>query len=802
MKFKPRWIKVLRDLMFNKSRTALVVISIAVGVTAIGMVMGAQSVINEDLPRDFFAINPASAIVFTLTTFDDDAVQAIRDLPEVEEAQGRRTIVVPFRTPNGNWRNMQLYALPDFEDIRINQLKPQEGAWPPEEGEILIERSAFVPNLGFDGIDIGDSVTIKAPNGKEKTLRIVGTAHDLNQFPPQLAQSAFGYISFDTLDLLAEPREFNQLEFIVAENKLDEDHVKVVSDLVQDELEARGVSVVFVLAFPPGEPPFQSFIAGISTLLVVMGFLSLGLSGFLIINTLAAILTQQVRQIGIMKAVGGRTHQLVWMYFGMVVVFGLLAVIIAIPLGALGAGGLAGILGFFFNFDVRGFAINPQVVVVQVLISLLVPLLAAIYPIIRGTRTTVREAISDHSMGKGQFGTRPIDLFIVGLRRVIPGIKRPEQISLRNTFRRKGRLILTLMTLSLASVIFISILSIRASLQQTLDEALGYFDFDVQIRFSRPYRAERLTREGLGFDEVSEAEVWGFGGGRRVRPDGSESDNIIIQAPPADSVMIEPVMLEGRWIEPNDTNAIVINNDVLRNEDDLTVGSRVTLSINGRDSDWVVVGIARSSFPQPAIYTNAEYFSRATNLVGRGQAVLLKTTPETDLSQFSSIIETHYRDRGFRVEETQTVDQARSILTLFFNIPILFMLAMAVVLGIVGGLGLMGTMSINVIERLREIGVMRAIGASNWSVLWIVLLEGMVIGFLSWLIGGVVALPLSRVLTEQAGQLLLQSSPSYIFSVPGTIGWLVIVILLAVVASFLPARSASKVTVREVLSYE
>jgi putative ABC transport system permease protein len=150
----------------------------------------------------------------------------------------------------------------------------------------------------------------------------------------------------------------------------------------------------------------------------------------------------------------------------------------------------------------------------------------------------------------------------------------------------------------------------------------------------------------------------------------------------------------------------------------------------------------------------------------------------------------------------QTIAQLRTLISTSFDVIIAFLLAMAVLLGIVGGLGLMGTMSINVLERTREIGVMRAIGASNNSILRIVLLEGAVIGLISWIIGGIVAIPAGAVLTSTLGQVLLQSEPTYIFSVSGAVLWLGIVLILAVVASFLPARRASSLTVREVLSYE
>lgn len=796
----PRWRKVIRDLWINKTRTLLVIISIAVGVTAIGMVLGSQGIIDRDLPRAFQAIEPASATVFAISNFDEDTVSNIEAMDEIAVAEGRRVVVVRFQTEEGEWRNLQLFAIPDFEEMGINKLTPEEGVWPPPEGGILIERSAFVDTLGFAGLEFGDELVIEPPNGRELALTIVGTTHDLNQFPPQLSQTPYGYISFETLEEMGEARAFNMLNFVVAEKQDDLDHIKSVSNLVQDRLEDAGISVIFVLSFPPGEHPLQSFLDAMSTLLLALGGLAVLLSGFLIVNTLSAILAQQVRQIGIMKAIGARTVQLTVMYFAMVLVFGILAVIISIPLGTLGATQLATLLGNFLNFDVRTFAFDPFVALIQLGIGLTIPIAAAIYPIVKGTRTTVREAISEYGVGKGQFGSNRIDLFVVGLRRLVP-MERPTQISLRNTFRRKGRLILTLTTLSLATCIFISIMTIRASLQQTLDDALAYFDFDVQVQFSRPYRVERIRGVALEVEGVNAAESWGFAGARRSRPDGSESDNIIVYAPPADSEMIAPTLLEGRWLRPEDTNAIVINNDVLRTED-VAIGDTVTLKIDGRKREWVIVGLVRSSFPQPSLFINYDYFGRAVNQVGLGQVIIIRTEDGYTQPEVATSLEQMYRENGYRVEAVQTVDDLRTAISLFFNIVIIFLLFMALLLGVVGGLGLMGTMSINVIERLREIGVMRAIGASDRSVLRIVLIEGAIIGLLSWLIGGIIALPLSRLITIQVGLLLLQAPPSYIFSIWGTVAWLLIVIILAIVASFLPARSASQITVREVLSYE
>jgi putative ABC transport system permease protein len=230
----------------------------------------------------------------------------------------------------------------------------------------------------------------------------------------------------------------------------------------------------------------------------------------------------------------------------------------------------------------------------------------------------------------------------------------------------------------------------------------------------------------------------------------------------------------------------------------------LTLKINDKDTKWIVVGIIRGVLTGPNIFVNFDYLSRVTNSVDRASVSLVRLEDRSSASQLTmgQTIEQSYRDSGFRVQQMSTIDQLRTTISTIFDVIIIFLLFMALLLGVVGGLGLMGTMSINVLERTREIGVMRAVGASNGSILRIILVEGMIIGLLSWTLGGIVALPASRILTDVVGTALLQAAPTYIFSTEGAILWLGIVLVVAFLASFVPARRASQLTVREVLSYE
>jgi putative ABC transport system permease protein len=120
----------------------------------------------------------------------------------------------------------------------------------------------------------------------------------------------------------------------------------------------------------------------------------------------------------------------------------------------------------------------------------------------------------------------------------------------------------------------------------------------------------------------------------------------------------------------------------------------------------------------------------------------------------------------------------------------------------VGSIGLAGTMSMNVMERTREIGVMRAIGASNGILMSMVMVEGVLIGLISWLLGSLLAFPISKLMADSISLALFDAPSNLGFTPTGFLIWLVVVVILSILASVMPARSAARLTIREVLAYE
>jgi putative ABC transport system permease protein len=301
-----------------------------------------------------------------------------------------------------------------------------------------------------------------------------------------------------------------------------------------------------------------------------------------------------------------------------------------------------------------------------------------------------------------------------------------------------------------------------------------------------------------------EAETWRQTAVRRVLPDDAESESIVMWAVPPESEMVSPQLIAGRWLLPEDENAIVLSNGVLQEEDDLAIGDEILLNIRGREIPWRIVGEVSTIGGARWAYVSYDAYGRAAREVGAAGVLQVRTQPNTPAVQgeVAAALDEHLSSLGINVTSTETNANIRAQNETFFNGVVAVLLALAVLIAIVGGLGLAGTMSLNVLERIREIGVMRAIGASDMAVLQIVVVEGLVLGFLSWLLAALLSFPMSMLFSEQVGMQLFSFPLTFSFSVAGAIWWLILSLVLAAVASFLPAWNASRVTVRDVLAYE
>ena len=792
-----RWRKVWADFWGNRSRTLLTILMIAVGAFAIGFNSNMGLYMNESMDSDFLSAKPSEAQVYA-AALDDDMVLAATTVPGVDAIAGFSTLDARILLPDGSFADIQFTAVEDPNSLTVNLLKPplDELSLPIYGNrETILDQAAA--SLGFQP---GDMIPLELESGKRREIKFTGYMHDVTGFPFNLTNRASAYVTPETLEWLGGSSTYNLLAVSVAEHPTDQKHVTEVAQAVANRLERAGATVNFVSVYQPGHHFAYNITQGIFFVLGVLGYLTVLLSAFLIINTVTALMTQQTRQVGIMKATGGGTLQIFGMYLVLITGFGVGALVIAIPLADLAAQFIGGHMAAWLNFHPSQYRGYTTTLFQQIFVAVFVPLLASILPIYNSVSITVREALSDFGLGGS---AKPK---VEAVNQNFVWLPRPIRLSLRNTFRRKTRLGLTLFTLVLAGAVFIGVYNLWASFEKVIDDVQGYFLSDINVVFSRAYRYAEVAEMAESVPGVEGTEGWLEFPATLISDTDGAGTQIVFVAPPSDSTLIDPIITSGRWLTPADENAIVIGNHLLQRFPAVKIGDTLTIEANGKKSPWQIVGIysITGNISPPLLYVNYEYISRLIHQPG--QIFSLRVITASHEVEYQSIVNEQllamYKARGIQVSSTQLSEEFIAEQKAQTDILVYFMLLMASLIAIVGGLGLMGTMSINVLERTREIGVMRAIGASNSDIQGIVIIEGLVIGLISWAIAMLVAIPITSVLTRGVGLAILTAPMPAVYGVSGIVAWLAFTLVLATVASAFPARRASQLTVRDTLAYE
>ena len=151
----------------------------------------------------------------------------------------------------------------------------------------------------------------------------------------------------------------------------------------------------------------------------------------------------------------------------------------------------------------------------------------------------------------------------------------------RNTAaRRKSRLALTLFTLTMGGAIFIAVFNVRVTLHDYIGQIGKYFGADVSVDFDRPYRLTEIQQKVMQIKGVQHVEGWQFISGELLDEESQVLENINIFGPPAESSLIEPLLISGRWIRAGDVRKLAVSENVLEYYPDLEPGHRLNLRIH------------------------------------------------------------------------------------------------------------------------------------------------------------------------------------------------------------------------------
>jgi putative ABC transport system permease protein len=795
MTLAPRWSKVVRDLGEHPVRCVLAVLAMTAGAFGVATIVTSSTILTRELKTTFEGTTPASAVL-AVERLDAPTLAAVRAMPDVADAEVRPAVSARIRLANGDARSMTLFLV---DGNRIDRITSSECAGKAiadclaalQPDEILVERAS----MPVAHAAIGDRLVVKTRDGVAHSLRIAGTVHAAGLAPGWMDHHVSAFAG--TRSLLHTDRA--RLLIVVRGDRLNEPHIREAAANVRALVERRGATVVDIEVPRPGRHPHADQMDTFLFLLGCFGVLTLALSAVLVATIIHALLTEQLRQVGMMKAIGATTRQIAALYLVQVSLLACAALAIGMPLGYLAGRAYAAFAGNMLNATIASNAVPAWAIVAQLAAGLLVPLAVAAGPVLHASRISVHAALANDAGGRA-FGESPFDRLLAR----IAWLPRPLMLSLRTAFRRRGRLALTVATLAIGGGVFITTLDAAAAWKRVLaDEGLAR-RYDLEVRLADPRPVADLTRTLAKVPEIAHAEYWSDASVRlpRVAPQrgvhvsvhGLDDEHAVLVRPRVPSPLLALPLLQGRWLRAGDRDAVVVNQALLARVPSLRLGDPLRLRVDDRDVALRVVGVVKELAPIPAAYTTEDpppAESRSIRIVTRRHDLATRRAASRAIERLLP-----------NVTSVQSLADSRQAFADHLVIINTALLLAAMLVVLVGALGLASTMALGVVERTRELGILSSLGATPRVLARDVVVQGVVIGALSWCVALAVAVPLTFFVNAFSGQIFIGASLPFVFSPAAAAAWLVLVLILSALASLQPARRASQLTIREALAYE
>jgi putative ABC transport system permease protein len=481
----------------------------------------------------------------------------------------------------------------------------------------------------------------------------------------------------------------------------------------------------------------------------------------------------------------------------MLLFFGTVSGVVAIPLSIATGYAYAGFVARILNFEIMTRYLPPDMYAYLITASLLLPVVFSLPILARGTGVSVKEALSDYGIG---VTNKPAAVAFMKLP-----FNGALNMAVRNAMRKTRRFAVTVLALALGVAIFNTGFNVRQSLLNLLNQVQQTQKYDVQVALNEQIPREKALSLFRSLDNLEKMEFWNGGRGelqsRMIRAD----NGIGIVSLPTNSTIIHPAIAEGRWLKMDGRHEIALNQKAIEALNSPAVGKDMELSINGRKVLARLAGVIEE-FDKPKIYMADTFYDALANPDHRVNSLMFvaKKRSYREIMALKKDIEKIIVTSDLKVMFVMSQAERVKVIYDHLNIILSSIIFLASLVLVVSAIGMSSSIGMTILERTREIGVMKAIGATPGKIYKLFIAEGMVISAFGIALGVLIAWPLSRGASIFFGKLILGEGAvlKYAFSISGFVITLITTFVFSVVASRIPAGSAVKLTTRKALSYE
>ena len=769
--------KAIADVTRRRLRTLLVVLGIAVGVLGLTAINITSNSLNESIA---FSANRSSApdFSFNIQAVDASLASTLAAVPNVKTVQ--------FDTEyNTRWHtsatpvSIGIVAYTDFSDVKINTFELTSGRL-PGPGEIVMESS----DRQLQDFAIGDRVTIETASGLQQ-LRVVGMVRTPGQPGAGFLSFATAYMSADGLSRITGITSANHIDVQLRDTRQVNATARTLADVL------RAHHVVIFSAFTPGSNTVQTASNAVFAIMRVLAIIALILTSFLIINTVTTLIAEQIKIIGTMKALGGTRQKVMRSYLLSVGIYGVVGTILGIGMGIFAGYEFLLYLANLFTLDLGAFQVPLSTLLTSVAVGISVPLLAALLPLWLGTKITVREAMTSYGVSNGKHATT----HALGQRMML--VPQTTRLGMRNMFRKRGRAVLTLVALMISGIAFLSVSATADSFTTGLNQFVDTYHMDALVA-THPLPYDQLRAQMLSIPNVASVERFDD---RFVKTRGGQVD---LEGVETDTHLYHYRLLAGRWFRGNEPGVLLIS-DTAAAKLHVKVGDKLTFSNATDSATWTIIGEVfdhnNSLSGGTAVTTidNLYAFAKLPTNLAAGFMIQARDSSPQAVERMANALDATLTHSGAR-PNIQTVQQIMASNQDQFQIVTAILYAVSVIIGLVGLLGLFNTLTISVLERRREIGILRSMGASGWRVARVFWTEGISLAVVAWIAALIAGIPAAYAFVNFIGSVLL---PLPFTFAPITLAiMLAFILLIATLASFAPALSAARVRVSDILRYD
>jgi putative ABC transport system permease protein len=715
--------KSVSDLTRRRGRAFFTVAALAIAVASIGL-FALPTVMNRAMNREI-AANKLADVTITVKPLPLSAaqIQTLRSLPNIAAFDPRSTFATYIYMDG----RTVLIGKASFAHQTVDVDTVTSGS-APGPGAVLTDVQNAPSGHGVGGA--GQSVRVRAGNGKVVSLPISGEARNLNG-AQMIASDGIPvlYTTVQTLAALSGTPGYTQLAFRLHDSSAAaaRQTVQTIRRYLQTVPGFAGFSDLPEIR-SSGDWPGKSGFNKITDILSVVTLLALLSALVLLSSTISTLVGEQTQEIATMKAIGARERQIRRVYLRTAGLLGALGAIAGAVLGILLSWGLTSYFASSLFAIGAPFSADPLVVVASVAVGVIGPPLAAMPAVRRATRLPLAETLQAVGSATGPEG--PLGPLLRRARFLPP----TTQIGLRGVTRRGRRSITTALQVALAVATMLAFLSLMTSVSNTVNQSWNSYRFNIE--------ADSVM--GQAISPQAETLIASTAGVGHVQPQLSNSvklggrDGFVWAIP--DRPMYSFHLVSGRLLTPADTRTqarvVVVEQDIAR-ASGTHLGQSVAVRTAAGDVRFAVVGIVSDQQNNGTVlYVPLTTMQSVLHTPGAVNRYWIQTTSGNHqlIDQTNMRLERAMAVHGLQMKTMREYvgaaqDRAayRGITT---AITVLGLLIVAISM-----VALINTLTMVVLERTREIGILRCIGAHARDVRRIFATEGLTVALAGWLIG-------------------------------------------------------------------